>query len=329
MTIMRTTGLVASTLIALGLLSAAACASSTRRSGLNSRLIRPAQHGSDTIPAPYDVGGRSDSLETVIGKIRELSARARPAPKRISGSTIESFDRQLAAALLALEAFPSGEAHRLVAGEYARLGVFDMAHKHYRAALALNSRDGLAYEGLARLWRDAHLPALALGEAQRAVYFAPAAPAARNTLGTVLQALGQNREAEHAYRIALLLEPGAAYALNNIGYLALLGGDTPTSIQRFREAIALDARLLAAKHNLALAYAVAGRMDLAKQTLLAAGPAARADYNLGIINLARGKVADATRDFEAACRADRALPSACERADALRVRLTSAEGGLE
>lgn len=325
MSIARAIQLAASVLMAGGIV--AGCASATR-SSLNSRLIRPAQ-GSAAAPAPYDVGVKQDSLETVMGKIRELSARARPVSKQISGPTIESYDRQLAAALLALDAFPGAETHRMVAGEYARLGVFDAAHKHYRAALALNPRDAFAYEGLARLWRDVHLPMLALGDAQRAVYFAGASAEARNTLGTVLQALGHNREARHAYQVALMLQPGAAYALNNLGYLALLEGDTPTSIRRFREAIAAEPTLVTAKHNLALAYAVAGRMDLAERTLAEAGPAARADYNIGIINLARGKVADAQQNFAAACQADRALPRACERAQSLRAAAGIAEGGTQ
>lgn len=327
MTNKRSTALAVTVLLAIGSCTAG-CASSTRRAGLNRRLIRPAQSGSTT-PAPYDVGVRQDSFESVIGKIRELQARARPEAKSISGPTIESFDRELRAALLALEAFPGTDTNRRVAEEYARLGVFDFAHRHYRIALAFDPRDGATYEGLARLWRDAGLPALALADAQRAVYYAPQSPEARNTLGTVLQALGENREARKTYESALVLQPSAAYALNNLGYLALLEGDSTQSIRYLRAAIASDAMLVAAKHNLALAYAVAGRMDIARDVLIEAGPVARADYNIGIINLARGKVADARANFAAACQADRALPRACERADTLRARLGNAEGGTE
>lgn len=325
---MKTTGLAVSALIATALV-AAGCASSVHRNGLNSRLIRPAEHGSAPAPAPYDVGFRQDSLETVIAKIRELQARARPAPKTFSGPTIESFDPGLAAALLALGAFPGAETHRRVAHEYARLGIFDYAHRHYRAALSFEPRDGATYDSLSRLWRDAHLPALALGDAQRAVYYAPRSPEARNTLGTVLQSLGHNREARVAYETVLAIQPGAAYALNNLGYLALLEGNSTQAIQHFRAAISADKTLVAARHNLALAFAVAGRMDLARQTLIEAGPVARADYNIGIINLARGKVADALADFETACRVDRAQPRACERASTLRARAERREGSTE
>ena len=42
-----------------------------------------------------------------------------------------------------------------------------------------------------RVWRDWGLPALALGDAHRAIYYAPQSASARNTYGTVMQALGQ------------------------------------------------------------------------------------------------------------------------------------------
>jgi tetratricopeptide (TPR) repeat protein len=325
---MRITGLAVSALVVVGLASAG-CAPAARRSGLNSRLVRPAPHSSKPVPAPYEIAGRADSLETVIGKIRALAARARPAPKQISGPTIESFDRQLAAALLALNAFPGGETHRRVAAEYARLGVFDAAYTHYRAALVIDPHDGAAFEGLARLWRDVRLPALALGDAQRAVYHDPRSAAFLNTLGTVLQALGQNREARKAYERVLALQPGAAFALNNLGYLALVEGNTTRALAYGRAAVAADATLVAARHNLALAYAAAGRMDLARATLSDTVALARADYNLGIINLARGEPAEAIAAFEAACRVGPAQRPACERATALKSQAAAVEGGTE
>lgn len=325
MTIERALGLAASLLVAGGLV--AGCSSATRRTGLNGRLIRPAQSGSSTAPAPYDTAVRSDALEAVIGKIRELSARARPVSKTISGPTIESFDRELAAALLALDVFPGAESHRRVAHEYARVGIFDAAHRHYRAALALNPYDGAAFDGLARLWRDARLPWLGLGDARRAVYYAPRSPEARNTLGTVLQAIGQNAEARRAYESALELAPFAPYALNNLGYLAFVEGNTPSAIRYFRAAIAADAAMVAPRHNLALAYAAARRMDLAREALLEAGPPAQAEYNLGIIGLARGRPSEAFAAFEQSCRTNPAQPHACERAAALKTRGTTLEGG--
>ncbi len=308
---------------------ASGCASSSRRTGLTDRFVRPARPDSTAAPAPYDTGVMTDSLETAIGKIRELSARARPVPKQAQGATLESSDPGLAAALLAVQTMPCAESNRRVAAEYARLGVFDAAHRHYRVALVFDPRDAATYDGLARLWRDARLPGLALPDAHRAVYFAPHSAQARNTLGTVLQALGQNRAARTAYEIALAIKPNAAYALNNIGYLSLIDGDAATAIRYFQRAVAADAILIAPRHNLALAFAAAGQMDLARQALRDAGPVARADYNEGIINLSLGDRLAARAAFEAACRAGDGPQDSCQRAKALQALPADAPGEFE
>lgn len=264
-----------------------------------------------------------------MSRIRELSTQASPRQKQSPGSTIESYDRTLEAALLALKAFPTAESHRRVADEYARIGVLDAAQTHYRAAVTIDRQDGAAYDGLARLWRDAGLPTLALGDAHRAVYFEPGSAEARNTLGTVLQALGQHESAREAYETVLALQPGAAYALNNLGYLSLVVGDPAKAIGYCQEAIAADATLVAARHNLALAYAVTGRMDLVRQALRDAGPAARADYNEGIINLSLGRSAAALAAFEAACEGPGGPRDSCTRARALRTLPAKLDGGAE
>jgi Flp pilus assembly protein TadD len=209
----------------------------------------------------------TESLASAIGKVREISVRARP--KQVIGATIETQDRTLAAALLALSAMPSPEAHRAVAREYERLGIFDAAFRHYQSAVRLDPRDGAAYDGLARLWRDARLPGLALGDAQRAVFYAPRSPEARNTLGTVLQALGLVPDAQQAYESALRLDSSAAYALNNLGYLALVRGDTARAIALLRRAAGTDGNRVVPTNNLALAYEASGQPELARETLRA------------------------------------------------------------
>lgn len=305
-----------------GVLATAGCASAAR-AGLNSRLIRHAK-GSPAAPAPFDTGVPADSLETTIAKIRELSARARPVSKHSTGPTIESLDGRLAAALLALRAWSSAATHRQVALEYTRLRILDQASWHYRAALRFDPQDGAAYDGLARIWRDWRLPGLALSDAHRAVYYAPRSAEAHNTLGTVLHALGRRAEAKESYRRSLTLDPGAAYAANNLGYVLLLEGDR-AAVGYFRHAIAIDGELIAARHNLALAYAAAGRLDLARLELRAADPQAAADYNFGIISLSRRDRAAALAAFDAACRARAGVRWACERYSQLSAAAAAAE----
>lgn len=317
-------GRVGSALLA-GVLVTAGCASSARRAGLNSESIRPTRKGSGHIAlSPVD-RAPADSLETVIGKIRELSARARPAAKHRPATPVESVDPELAAALLALRVLPSAAAHRRVAEEYVRIRVLDAAFDHYRAAFRIDPRDAAAYDGLARIWRDWKLPALALADARRAVYYAPHSAEAHNTLGTVFQAIGRRAWAKDAYRRSLQLDPRAAYALNNLGYVLFLEGD-PAATAYFRKALEIDRNLLAARHNLALAYAADGRLDLAKQELREADPPPTASYNLGIINLARRDEAGAIVAFQAACRAKAGIQWACERYRELSARLAAPEG---
>ena len=52
-----------------------------------------------------------------------------------------------------------------------------------------------------------------MGDAHRAVYYAPQSAAAHNTLGTIMQALGQDEAARSAYELASALDPKAAYAV--------------------------------------------------------------------------------------------------------------------
>ena len=60
-----------------------------------------------------------------------------------------------------------------------------------------------AYEGLARVWRDWGLPSSRSGDAQRATFYAPQSASARNTYGTVMQALGRYADATAAYQLAI------------------------------------------------------------------------------------------------------------------------------
>ena len=155
-----------------------------------------------------DHGRAGESLEDYIAKVRQLAATARP-PQIAAATAVENRDSQLRTARAILTVAPTSENHRRVAEAYARLGILDQAFDHFNAALRMNGTDAAAYDGLARVWRDWGYPHLGLGDAHRAVYYAPLSPVARNTLGTVLLALGQNREAQAAFELALVLDANA------------------------------------------------------------------------------------------------------------------------
>ncbi|HEX2442984.1 MAG TPA: tetratricopeptide repeat protein [Vicinamibacterales bacterium] len=302
-------------IVGTGVLASTACATAPRSDRLKGHMIRRAP---DTEVKAQNEPIPGDSFEAVISKIRHLAATARPAGTKQSGPTIESTDPRLAAALATLQIMPTPAAHRHVAAEYVRLRLLDVAYDHYRRAIVLDREDGAAYDGLARIWRDWGLAHLGLGDARRAVYFAPWSAEAHNTLGTILQALGQRASARAAYEQALALDPGAAYAVNNLCYVSFVEGKTSRAIELCKRASALDPSLAAARHNLALVYAADNRVDLAERELVAANRKTIAYYNLGVIGLARRDYRSALAAFETACDAEPATPAACHRAAQLR-----------
>jgi Tfp pilus assembly protein PilF len=142
-----------------------------------------------------------------------------PARAPLTGNTIEARDPKLASALLMLRLLPSAAHHRAAADQYRRLGVLDAAFDHLTAAIRMNPRDAAAYDARARIWRDWGAPRLGMGDAVRAVYYAPRSAAAHNTFGTLLAADQQRDEARRKFLAALTLDPTASFARDNLDRL--------------------------------------------------------------------------------------------------------------
>ncbi len=276
-------------------------------------------------PAPaHDAAPPQETLSSFIEKTKELSARATPPP-RPNGTTLESFDKGLGAALVQAQVRPSGAAARRVAQEYARNGVFDMAHQYLTGAAKSDPRDAANYEALARLWRDVHMAHLGMSDAHRAVYYAPDWAVAHNTLGTIFQALGRRAEARAEYERALALDPDAAYVLNNLCYSDILDGRMASAIHACSDALAKDPGMRAAQNNLGLAYAAAGRMDAAADAFNLAVDPAGALYNIGVVRMARREYGSAVDAFKAAQAADPSFALAAARAKQARAQLGSGD----
>jgi len=273
------------------------------------------------VPQPDPVAADAaapESLSNYIQKVRHLSANARPITKSEAAETLETRDPALAAELLLVSNEPTSDRYRSLAESYRERGVLDAAYRNFNRAIALNSHDGAAYEGLARVWRDWGLPELALGDAHRAVYYAPRLASARNTYGTVMQALGHYPEARAAYELASQLDPQAAYAVSNLCYLAFVQGHIDAAIDTCRKALAIDPSMPAARNNLALAFAASGRLDLARNQFLEAKDRASGMYNLGIVYLAAGDAAAALNAFDEASKARPTFQLARDRARQIR-----------
>jgi len=253
-------------------------------------------------PAAHTHGPPDDSLTVYMDKVRAKSERARPAANTVT--TIEVSDPSLAEALVALKIHPTAVSHRTVATRYVRLGVLDQAHEHFSAAVVLDPADAASWDGLARIWRDWGFPHLALSDAYRAVYYAPDSPTVHNTLGTVLQTLGQRAAARAQFEQALALDVTAAYALSNLCRGWRLEGNASKAADACRQALQLQPGLESARNNLALAYEAAGDLPSALATFASSTDAARGAYNKGLLHLARREYRDALQSFDVA-RAER------------------------
>jgi tetratricopeptide (TPR) repeat protein len=204
--------------------------------------------------------------------------------------------------LKALDEAPTSEAYRRVAVEYRRLRVYDEAEEYYSGAITVDPKNAAAFDGLARTWRDWGLPRQGLAHAYMAVHLAPDWAAAQNTLGTMLYVLGNAPEARRRFERAIALEPEAAYALNNLCYLSFTEGDEVRAIAFCTEALRRQPGLTAARNNLALVHAAAGRLAQSEREFLAAGSRGIGFYNLGIVHMARRDYPKAAAAFETAFR---------------------------
>jgi tetratricopeptide (TPR) repeat protein len=292
-------------------------------------VARPSTQPADwrAVQAGQEAGATADDdLSTYIQKVRVLSSRTRPA--RIEPETVERVSPGLAAALALASASPTAENHVLAGDAYRAANILDQAYGQYAAASRVDPLNAAAWDGMARIWRDWGFANLALPDASRAVYYAPGSAAAHNTLGTILQALGQTHEARTEFERAFALDDQASYALSNICYSWVSEGDGARAIDTCRRALALAPGLAPARNNLALAFAVTGDIDGARREFAAAGRPAAREFNLGILYMAEHRFDAAADAFTRAAAIEPGLPMASERARQAR-QLAAGTPGTE
>jgi Tfp pilus assembly protein PilF len=203
----------------------------------------------------------------------------------------------------------------------------DVALKHLTQAAQLDPQDAAAFDGLARIWRDWGFPRLGLGDAYRAVALAPDSAIVANTLGTLLEGVGQTKTARHWYERALTLDPQASYALVNICYSAIMMGQRD-AFDVCRRAVALVPDSPVAHNNLALAYAA--RSDFASARIeFEHAKNSLAEYNLGIVYLATHRYAEAVVAFDAALDRNPLSTLAAQRARQARTSAGAQDDGRD
>jgi tetratricopeptide (TPR) repeat protein len=291
---------VARIVAATVLMAASGCAA--REGHLTSRFVKPGEPS-----ATYDDPNATPrpALSDYVRKLRALQSNA--VPKNSLLPTIESSNPELARALLLLSMHESSEHHRLAAVAYRKVGVLDFAYRHFQRAAVLDSCDAVSYDGMARLWRDWSMPEIALGDAHRALSCSKQSPEIYNTLGTILESLGQAAGAERAYRSAVALNPRAAFALNNLCYLEMAQGNAPAAAQFCEAALAVDPNFAPARNNLALLEAKRGDLASAEKHLRDGSPSAVSLYNVGVLRLTQRRYAEAALVFDQAVAAQPSL----------------------
>jgi tetratricopeptide (TPR) repeat protein len=209
------------------------------------------------------------------------------------------------------------------------LRVLDQAHAHFSSAVDFDPTDAESFEALARIWRDWGMPHLGLGDAYRAVYHAPHSAAAANTLGTLLHAMKRIEDAKSWYARAILLDPSASYALNNLCYAEVMSGHD-LAIETCRRAVAAAPGTKVAQNNLALAYTAAGERDIAKKWFRRANEQPSiAAYNYGIAMMAARSYKEATSAFQEALQADPRFTLAAHRANQARNALAKDQNRVD
>jgi len=311
--VIRSTGLV---LALIGTLASGACAAREARA-VGNRFVRPGTPAMDYGGPPI---GKTDQAADQMKALRHRAASPPRSKTSMSGASIENVDTQLAEALLLDALVPSSENDVRVADEYRRLGILDAAYD--RLSRAIRNQPGLAaaHEMMARIWRDWGMAARGLGAAYRAVYYAPQSASARNTLGTLFERMGRLDDARREYMNAATLDPNAAWALNNLCHIALLSGRFDEAKAKCTAALVVEPGLAAARNNLALTFAATGDVEGAEREFLAAGDAAAAAYNMGIVFLAAKEYASAATRFEEAIKARPTFEVAKARAHEARMR---------
>jgi tetratricopeptide (TPR) repeat protein len=263
------------------------------------------------------------SLQDYTRKVRALQSKA--VPKNSLLPTIESSDPDLARALLLLAMHESPEHHRLAAVAYRRAGVLDYAYRHFQRATVLDPCDAVSYDGMARLWRDWGMPELGLTDVHRALHCTRKSAEIYNTLGTILETLGEQAGAERAYQSALALNPRATFALNNLCYIQMIKGNGPAATHFCEAALAVDPNFAAARNNLALVEAKGGDLAGSERRLRSASANAVSLYNVGVLRLSERRYGDAALVFDEAAATQPSMTIARQRSVQARQAAKAAE----
>jgi tetratricopeptide (TPR) repeat protein len=162
----------------------------------------------------------------------------------------------------------------------------------YRAALALQPRNVIAWGNLGNALRDIGDLSGAVAACREAVHLDPENARAQTNLGVALKESGDLTSAIAASREAIRLDPQFATGYSNLGIALLESGDRPGALTACDQAVRLDAKYALHHYNLGVARHVNGDVPGAvaafKEAIQIDPTYAEAHYNLGIALHATG-----------------------------------------
>lgn len=123
-----------------------------------------------------------------------------------------------------------------------------------------------------------------------------------NALGILADMDGAPGEAEKHYQRALVLHPGSAKVLNNLGYSRYLAGDWEGAGSALQKALRINNQYELAWRNLGLVYARQKKYRLALEALRRTGDESEAYNDVGFVAMMEGDYTRAIAFFDKAMR---------------------------
>lgn len=263
----------------------------------------------------FVIAGGALTLTSCVRQVRTVSYGAHPtAVSAVMTRQIENAvdagegDVEIRALRKRLAADPLDlDARVLLARQYSRRGLPDLALEHYRLAAAQFPDSAVAALSLAATLREMGEP----GEALKAIRQYPRKDWQLLSLEGILEDdQGQFATAEKAHRAALAMDPRRSALHNNLGYNLLLQGKPDDAAAEFRRAIEIDPHSDIARNNLGTALAAQSHSSEAiGEWQRSAGPAV-AHNNLAAVLIEQGRYAEARAEIDAALELRREFPAA-------------------
>jgi tetratricopeptide (TPR) repeat protein len=192
----------------------------------------------------------------------------------------------------------------------------------FRKAAAANPQDPAPLLGLALVAAHRSQPDAVKAQLTRAQEIAPKSPEVQTSWGRYYVWQHDFPKAESAYKAALLADPKAFVALNDLGdlYLNVMKRPGP-AVETYRKAIALRPDSSGVRYGLAVALATSGDANAAEREFGMAATLAPADprplHSLGRLYMTRGEFAQAQDAFARALKISPAFIAArIDRGDA-------------